>query len=50
MIVGAAGLVDLAGWVTALPLGWVVIVTLVIRLVKPVPAAEQPDRTPARRG
>lgn len=49
VIIGAARLVDLAGWLTASSLGWAVIVTLVIRLVKPVPA-EQPDRTPARRG
>lgn len=49
VIVGAAGLVDLAGWLIASSLGWAVIVTLVIRLVKPAPA-QQPDRTPASAG
>lgn len=48
VIVGAAGLVDLR-WLTASSIGWAVIVTLTIRLIKPT-LGEQPDRTSARRG
>lgn len=49
VVVGAMDLVDLAGWLIASSLGWAVLLTLAIRLIKPEPA-EVSDRTPANHG
>lgn len=46
VVVGAVGLVDLAGWLIASSLGWAVLLTLAIRLIKPDPA-QVSDGTPA---
>lgn len=46
VLVGAAGLIDLAGWLIASSLGWAVLLTLAVRLVRPeVPQVADRERS-----